>query len=245
MEYDMFNNQIRTFPRAYVGAGMEPSEALKTAMGWVRPLISSWSEVSILVPRISQIDEDRTLSALRKSGAHFSQPRNHSANSVSRGPWIAYCPTRDWLVGLEKENSKTALVATMWTENDVRAWVDAYEPECLGGDGLRSESPEISHPVFWQAMDDFTVIAYGGATIHDTRDAPRIIDGLKKLKASGYLPSDNGVLAAALKKNWQGKDALVLAGYVNDIHRGVNKRVPREYELQSDIVSQWEIAAQA
>ena len=240
----MFNNEIRTYPRAYVGAGLGPTGALKIALTWAKSQVGSWSEISILVPRISDIAEDEVLANLRRAGVHFSQPRHHSANSSRNGPWVAHCPARESLLDLEKENSKSSLVVTVWSANDVRAWVNAYEPECLGGDVITPVDPKIANPVFWKAMDDFTLYAYGGRTVHDTRDSSRIIDGLKKLKSSGHLPKENEVLSAALKKNWQGGDAAVLAGYAGEILKGVNKRVRQGYTLPDDVVRRWETELQ-
>lgn len=248
----MFEEDRTKLERAYVAIPAPLKSGMGLALKWcLARSDNSWSKIGLRIPQHRDVERAPILKAIKARGVKVSAETNRGNNDFVSGPLIVYAPSLQSLCLAEDLGMSSAVVVvgasgsrrteaaeTISDFEGIQPWIDAYSPLHLGGGVIEPTKPLVSNPVIWKAMQSFTDSINSSTGLTDPRDESRVIDGLNKLKAAGYILSANELLAAALQLNWRASAAWDLKILTKQINNGVRKRFRETY--RSEIVQIWE-----
>lgn len=151
-------------PRAYVSAAGSPREGMDRARAWVaaRAGALEWVSIGILLPDPGALNQSRYLRLARTRGATVGFAEDSGELFRWKGALIVDRPTLASLV--EAEASTAAAIVVLAQNHQVlQGWVDAFDPEHLGGPVAAPAEVVLPVPEVRRAMVYFTHRLQSGA----------------------------------------------------------------------------------
>ena len=151
-------------PRAYVSAPGSPREGMDRARAWVaaRAGALEWVSIGILLPDPAALNQSRYLRLARTRGATVGFTEDLGELCRWKGALIVDRPTLAGLVAAEASTA-AAIVVVAQDHPVLQGWVDAFDPEHLGGPALAPAEVVLPVPGVRRAMVYFTHRLQSGA----------------------------------------------------------------------------------
>ncbi len=153
-------------PRAYLCA-VPSREEVERARAWAGPRMEApgWSRIGILLstPEVGQ--SSRVLRQLHARGATVGAPAELGALKEWPGPLLVYEPTLATLAAGEAITTATRLIVLTADAAVLQPWVDAFDPEHLGGQHLPAAAVVLPVALVRRTMVYFTHHLQSGALV--------------------------------------------------------------------------------
>ena len=202
----------RTYPRAYFAAPGAPANGLFTAINWGFDQDEglSWDSIGILVPTPQVGEELYHLRRLKGRGVRIGTAAQAVRATSFRGAVIAYAPDARMLTEAEDIAGVVAVAVVAGRNDALGPWVDAYDPQHLGGQRLVARDPFAGDSRAHQALAHLTRHLNRHPQLTEPADVEVVTKTLEQLRAQGCRYTPGQLLTGALRLGWPGHHAWAL-----------------------------------